>query len=219
MWNAKRLAVLALAAAIGVGAMAAVRPGLVKGTLNSPRALGLGAVLLLVTAGLGLLLSRTRLPWLAAWGTAALPAAVVTAVLLVPTFSQSELTEDLPTADPAPSASESLPPAAPVTLTTGGLRGVDHRASGTVSVLDVGGRRLVRFAGVDIEGTPDPHVYLVPGHGTSIRGGTRLGTLKADKGSYSYDVPAGFDIGGDFTVMVWCRRFDVAIAAAPQAKG
>lgn len=45
----------------------------------------------------------------------------------------------------------------------------------------------------------------------------RLGTLKGDKGSANYAVPAGTDLGQYKSVVIWCKRFSVAFGAAPLA--
>jgi len=79
------------------------------------------------------------------------------------------------------------------------------------------GTAVVRFEDVDIRNSPDPVLYLVPGRGKQTRdGGTRVGALKATRGSFNHTVPASFDLDQPFTVFIWCDRFAVPIANADQ---
>ena len=108
--------------------------------------------------------------------------------------------------------------AAPVTLSTGTLRGIGHRASGAARILRLAdGTAFVRFDGISIESGPDYVVHLVPGADQrKPTGGIELGRLKAVEGSHSYAIPAGTDLSGPWTVLVWCRAFAVPVAAATQ---
>lgn len=121
------------------------------------------------------------------------------------------------TAAPAPAPSPALP-AEPVTLTTGTLRGIGHRASGRARIVRLAdGTAIVRFDDISIESGPDYVVHLVPGaERRRPAGGVELGRLRAVTGSHSYAIPAGTDLGGEQTVLVWCRAFAVPVAAATQ---
>ena len=125
-----------------------------------------------------------------------------------------------PAATTPPPAPTTPPPAAgPVRVATGPLRGLaGHSAEGRVSTYRLAdGSHVVRFEDVDIGGTPDPEVYVLPGRDrTGKRGGTHLGALKAEKGSFHYVLPPAF-AGTEFTVLVWCEQFAVDIAHATQA--
>lgn len=71
------------------------------------------------------------------------------------------------------------------------------------------------FSDVNIEGTVEPSVHLVPaGRRTPGGGGIRLGALKAEKGTFSYRLPASVDPTKAWSVLVWCDPFDTPIAAA-----
>ena len=109
-------------------------------------------------------------------------------------------------------------PAAPVRVSTGQLRGIDHTASGEASIIrQPDGSFVVRFSNFDIEGAPDPVVYLLQGENQENPGGTDLGGLRGNVGTTSdYEVPRGTEPGPGWTVLVWCRAFAVPIANATQ---
>ncbi len=222
-----------------------VEPNLIIG-LRSPRALALSAGLGAVCLGVGWLAYRRTGPRTAI-ALGLLPGIVATALVVVrPHLNTRELNEAFPTAAPttpaattpavtSPSATPSAaalqtPVAAPTTpaavstplitrVATGSLRGLaGHEAKGTVSTYRLAdGSHSIRFQDVDIGGTPDPEVWVVPGADkTKTSGGIHLGHLKAEKGSFNYALPAGFATKG-FTVLVWCEQFAIEIANATQA--
>jgi hypothetical protein len=92
-----------------------------------------------------------------------------------------------------------------------------HWGRGKVSVYE---RTL--FLESDFEVGPGPafHVYLVPK--PSIRKSSDLegamyvdlGGLRAFKGSQRYAIPAGVDLGGYPSAIIWCERFGVLISPA-----
>jgi hypothetical protein len=76
----------------------------------------------------------------------------------------------------------------------------------------------VRFSNFDIEGAPDPVVYVLDGENQESPGGIDLGGLRGNVGTTSdYEVPRGMEPGPGWTVLVWCRAFAVPIANATQA--
>lgn len=128
--------------------------------------------------------------------------------------------QDASQAAPDPAASgPAPPPAAPVRVSTGQLRGIDHTASGEASIIrQPDGSYVVRFSNFDIEGVPDPVVYLIQGENRQNPGGTDLGGLRGNVGTTSdYEVPGGTEPASGWTVLVWCRAFAVPIANATQA--
>ncbi len=106
---------------------------------------------------------------------------------------------------------------APMRLRSGEFMGVDHRASGTVSIYRVpDGRHVIGLEAFDIQPGPDYDVYVVPGT-DRIRtdGGARLDDLRGNQGTQYYEVPADIDVTtGDWTVLIWCQTFAVPVANA-----
>lgn len=127
------------------------------------------------------------------------------------------------TAGPTTEAPTTVAPttaaAGPVRLSTGALRGIDHDATGRASLIRTAdGALVVRFEQFDIEGTPDPFVYLVDRGDARDLGGVALGRLEGNQGDVlDYAVPDGVPAGPGWTILVWCRSFAVPIANATQA--
>lgn len=212
--------------AVPVLALATVRPGVVVNGARSPR------VWLVL---LGVLLGARLLRWLVsrltgsrslATGLTAVSTLVVVALLLAPSFRQRTVIEDDPFAvlaapptapvdaagaQPSPSLEAA---AAPRTVAAGQLRGVGHRAEGTVQVQVLQDVAVLRFLDVDIEGTPGPEVHLVPRGSTRPAGGAALGALTAERGTFSYRLPPGWDAGGDVSVLIWCSPFATPVGVA-----
>ncbi len=92
------------------------------------------------------------------------------------------------TTAPATSQGQPLPPqaptAGPVRISTGAIRGIGHDGSGTISIIrSPDGSQVVRFENFDIEGAPDPRVYLVEGNDVRAPGGVDMGRLQGERGS------------------------------------
>ncbi len=92
-----------------------------------------------------------------------------------------------------------------------------HWGRGKVSVYE----RAV-FLESDFEVGPGPkyHVYLVPAKAVREEAQVAkamfvdLGRLRAFKGSQRYAVPAGVDLKGYPSVVIWCEQFGVLISPA-----
>ena len=131
---------------------------------------------------------------------------------------------DAPAATPGPTTAAApsptvapTAPAGPVRIRSGSLRGIDHRASGTASIIrNADGRYVVGLENIDIEPGPDYKVYVVPGNTERTGdGAVELDALRGNQGTQFYDVPASVSVGqGEWTVLVWCKRFAVPVAAA-----
>jgi len=133
-----------------------------------------------------------------------------------PVRDASESTTPTPTQPPDPGEE---PAQGPVRISAGSLRGIDHDAAGTVSLVRAAdGPLVVRFENFDLEGTPDPQVYLVRGEDVRDPGGAPLGRLPGNRGrSLDIEVPDGSEAGPGWTVLVWCGTFAVPIANATLA--
>jgi hypothetical protein len=100
-------------------------------------------------------------------------------------------------------------------VASGTFRSVEHTSSGRATVLRMGGRQLLTLTEFDTSAGPDLRVRLVPGDTTDggADGHVDLGALKGNRGDQQYELPRGLDPAGH-TVVVWCRAFSVAFAAA-----
>ena len=104
-------------------------------------------------------------------------------------------------------------------LSTGGIRGIDHDATGTASVYrQPDGSFVVGLENIDIEPGPDYRVYVVPAPDAESPGdGREIDALRGNQGTQYYSVGADIgDLGDGWTVLVWCRAFGVPVAAATQ---
>ncbi len=102
----------------------------------------------------------------------------------------------------------------PVVLTQGEFAGIaGHSASGIAKLLDVTGKKYVRFEeNFKVTNGPDLFVYL--GKDGQYDPGANLGRLKGNIGSQNYEVPAGIDLSKYDSVWVWCRVFSVGFGVA-----
>lgn len=145
--------------------------------------------------------------------------------LFVRTYSNEALpsaapaaTSTIADAQPTAATTPSEASVAPRVLATGELGYVDsiHNGTGPVRVVDLGGRRFVRFEDVMITNAPDVHVYLSreTGGKWDETSSLYLGPLKATNGSFNYELPAAVDVTSYKSVVVWCRAFSVLVTWA-----
>jgi hypothetical protein len=207
--------------------------GAVRHAITSPRAVlaVLGVVAGWVLLSCVILPRVLRRPWARALVMSAVAIALV-AFVFVTSYDRDEKHERFVTGATSTDQSDaprargdegssrprdtSPDPAVPSLVRTGSIAGLDgHDGSGTIDVYrDVDGTYVVQFAGVDIEGTPGPVVYLVPEAGATDPGGTNLGSLQAEIGDFFYDGATDDLEAGEWTVLVWCEPFAVAVAGA-----
>jgi len=137
-----------------------------------------------------------------------------------PIRESPESTDERPpasTAGTSPSSTTTAEAAGATRIASGALQGIDHDAAGTVSLLRSGdGSLTVRFETFDLEGTPDPQLYLLPSADGRQPGGVALGRMPGNEGDVlDVAVPADAAAGAsDWTLLVWCGRFAVPIANA-----
>ena len=119
--------------------------------------------------------------------------------------------------EPMPSTSAAVTPSSAVRA-RGQLGYVDdlHNGKGEVQIVEVGGRRFVRFESVAITNAPDVHIYLSKdAGGRYVEANTvYLGPLRATNGSFNYEIPGSVDIAQYKSVVVWCRAFTTLITWA-----
>lgn len=223
------------AAALGGLAFFVWKPGVALSVLGSARAFGFAVLIGVLTVGLGWLLPRLGARPVPTMLAQAVPVLLAFSVTVLPAFLGSTVDEPLPQAAPdhsvpatpgsslpdrpTPDPRESTGAADPRVLSEGGLRGIDHEATGQVRLLRLpDGSHVVRFEGLDVEPGPDYFVHLVPGADRAEPdGGTQLDRLRASRGNQNYPVPAGTSIEEPLTVLIWCRVFAVPVAAATLA--
>ncbi len=109
--------------------------------------------------------------------------------------------------------------AGPVKLASGSLKGLaGHRGSGqAVLYRQPDGSHLIRLEDFDVSSVPAPVVYLVPGAGQDRPGGVKLGALRGNQGNLNIALPAGTDVSGPQTLLIWCEAFSVPVAGATAA--
>jgi hypothetical protein len=208
-----------------------LKPEIVRGTFSSVESIARVGAVVVGWVVFSRLMRRVIPNPIARTALIAVPAAVLLWMNVAPYFEEDvKVTGGFPESavtaggtTPAPTEQQAgepapAPPAQPVQLTTGRFRGLDgHRGSGEASLFrQPDGSHVVAFRNLSVSSVPDPVVYLVPGRDRDgIDGAVRLGRFQADRDTYQ--IPAGTDLERPLTVMIWCQRFSVPVAAASQS--
>jgi len=134
-------------------------------------------------------------------------------------FIDDKVNEALPTAT-AQQRETSEGVREPQELARGRFRGLAHDASGTALLIDLEGKRYLRFEDLEVDNGPDLKVYLSPEPASSEEGAfddriVSLGDLKGNIGDQNYEIPASVDVDRFRSTVVWCERFGVGFAVAP----
>ena len=220
-----------------VGVLAALKPEIVRGTFSSVESVLRVAAVIAGWVLFSWLMRRVIPNALVRTLVIAVPATLLLWANVAPyfeddvkiagSFPESSTTADSTAASPGPQAPGQAgpgvtapPPSAsePVQLSTGRFRGLDgHRGSGEASVFrQPDGSHVVAFRNLSVSSVPDPVLYLVPGRDREgLDGATRLGRFDASRDRY--EIPAGVDVEGPVTVLIWCQRFSVPVAGATQS--
>jgi hypothetical protein len=90
--------------------------------------------------------------------------------------------------------------------------GIGHVASGTASLYDSIGTRVIVLDPYSSQNGPDLKVYLSKDEGASEY--INLGNLKSTMGKQVYPIPGGTDIVQFKYVHIWCEKFTVVFAIA-----
>lgn len=140
-----------------------------------------------------------------------------------PTAPAADASETPATSSPTPTAAPT-PEARDVELARGRFEDAEHSTTGLARVLQpADGTRVLRLEGLATSDGPDLHVWISNQPSGGAWGSydddryIRLGPLKATNGNQNYPIPAGADLRGMTTVVIWCDRFDVAFGTAPVA--
>jgi hypothetical protein len=146
------------------------------------------------------------------------------------------LPESVPAASPPSSPAETMQPSSSAAATgaardagltvlaSGGFQSQEHPTTGTASLVRLAdGTHLVRLENLASSDGPDVKIWLseldAGGDWFKYRGGKYLdlGPIKATHGTHNYVLPAGADLSGLDTVVLWCDRFSVAFGSAALA--
>jgi hypothetical protein len=143
-------------------------------------------------------------------------------------FTNVTVDEALPTVSARPGASSAaVAPAVeaePITLATGEFISHEHGTAGTVRILELpDGSRVLRIEDLDTDNGPDLKVWLTDAPVIDGPSGwfvfddgdyVDLGSLKGNKGSQNYAIPADVDLAELTSLTIWCDRFNVSFGAA-----
>jgi len=187
-------------------------------------AVALGLLYLAHRRGVHLVLWRHRLVT-AVVGVPVLVVAVVAGnYLLSPLWERSFLEEDSPLTGRVDVPGEAADDGAvamvfPRLALKGMFEGADdfHFGRGDALIVETAkDTRVLRFENFSVRNGPDLYVYLSKdASGKKVEEALNLGRLKATDGAFNYEIPAGIDLAGVKSVVVWCRQFDVLFAVAP----
>lgn len=97
-------------------------------------------------------------------------------------------------------------------LQTGQFEGLlGHHASGTAKIIDVGGKKYLRFENFEVTNGPDLRVYLT--NNGDVKNGLHLEKLKGSRGDQNY-LLENVDSDRYDTVVVYCQPFGVHFGQA-----
>ena len=112
-------------------------------------------------------------------------------------------------------------PAEPVTLLTGSWIEIDavHKASGTATIYEVDGSRILRLEDFTVTNGPELHVLLAKNTPTAIFDGVGedyvdLGQLKGNVGNQNYNIPDEINLDEFQSVVIYCVPFHVVFSSA-----
>lgn len=224
-----------------LGSAASRTWNLIEDTFTSPRSLLLVAAIVVAWVVLArwVLPRFIEKKWVVNTTLGVVVVALLWFVLDVPSFYRDEQVDDVRgdelaaalADEDATTTSSSVPPMAsapppeptttmapqPRRLLSGALQSIDytvHSGEGVV-VEQPGGEKVVLLQDLNVDPGPDYFVYLVPGADKrSPEGGVELGPLPGNVGNPTFDVPGGYALSGEQTILIWCKSFASPVANA-----
>lgn len=132
---------------------------------------------------------------------------------LSPLWKTSTLIEPFPTPlSTAQNEASATSTATQVLATASIIDTTTHPGSGSVSLIQAGEQRIIRFEEFKTINGPDLFVYLSTD--TKASDFINIGPLKATEGNFNYTVPPGTDLTKYRYVLVWCEAFGVLFNSA-----
>lgn len=100
------------------------------------------------------------------------------------------------------------------TMRAAKLAGSDnHHAAGTVAItVSQSGVAILQLKDISVDRVPDGRVYLA--RNGDHRNGVELGKLTQFSGSVTFAIPAGIRSENYYSVVIWCKKFNVEIGHA-----
>lgn len=90
-----------------------------------------------------------------------------------------------------------------------------HEVEGVAKLIEVDGKKVLRFEDFNTVNGPELHIYLSSELGNDDF--IDLGIIKATKGNVNYEIPEGIDTEKYSKVLVWCKPFGVLFSYADLA--
>jgi hypothetical protein len=91
----------------------------------------------------------------------------------------------------------------------------NHEASGTVHIVGAGEKRQLHFTpDFSVEKGPDVYVTLTNGPEPVEGASVTIAKLTRFSGEQSFDLPASADVSRYSHLVLWCRKYSVAMAVA-----
>lgn len=213
-----------------VGILLSIKPEIITGTLETTGGLLRVGALLLGWLVFSFLVRRFVRPPALRTGLIVVAGLALLSITVLPYFVDTRANDTLLTG-PASASTQGTPgtpggetsetsPFTAVTVSSGHLTGLaGHRGSGTASIVRTpDGSHVVQLEDYDVSSGITLFLYVVPGANQEEpeAGSVNLGRLAENTGNRVVPIPAGTDLSGPQTVLIWCEPFSTPIAAANQ---
>ena len=113
---------------------------------------------------------------------------------------------------PVASTTNSESVSGPKIISEGNFVASAHDVAGKTVIIDINGKKILRFEDFDTINGPDLRIYLSKDNDASDI--VDLGAIRGTKGNINYDIPDGVDVSKYNHVLVWCRAFRVLFSYA-----